>query len=104
MLQPNCFQILSQWIKKYRVACVTNGNSYTQNIKLDYTVLRKEVELVLVSADFEIHKPEKDIFLEAARRLKLNPFEIAFICDTFSTDILGSYRSNMMPVWFLMIH
>ncbi len=100
VLQTDCKEILEKLSKKYRLGCITNGNSYTQHIKLDYTGLKDFFEVVLVSGDYKIHKPEKEIFLMASEKLGLKPEEIAFIGDTFATDILGAHRANMKPIWF----
>ena len=38
--------------------------------------------------------------LEVAEKLGVACDEIAFVGDTFYTDILGAYRANMLPIWF----
>ena len=35
-----------------------------------------------------------------AEKLGVACDEIAFVGDTFYTDILGAYRANMLPIWF----
>ena len=100
VLQRDCKEILQKLSKKYRLGCITNGNSFTQHIKLDETGLKDYFEVVLVSGDYGIHKPDKEIFLMASDKLGIKPEEIAFIGDTFATDILGAHRAGMHPIWF----
>ncbi|NLC97132.1 MAG: HAD family hydrolase [Erysipelotrichaceae bacterium] len=100
VLQRDCKEILKKLSQHYKLGCVTNGNSYTQHIKLDYTNLKECFDVVFVSGDYGIHKPDKKLFLMAADELGIKPEEIAFVGDTFATDILGAHRAGMHPIWF----
>lgn len=46
-------------------------------------------------------KPELPMYLEAARKLKLEPHEITFIGDRLDTDIEGANKANMTSVLVL---
>lgn len=100
VLQKDCKEIVEKLGKKYRLGVITNGSSYSQHAKLENTGLKKYFECVFVSGDYGIHKPNKEIFLMAAKEMNLKPEEIAFIGDTYATDILGAHRAGMYPVWF----
>ena len=98
-LNNNCLEVLNTLRQKYKLGVITNGDSYSQNQKLTTTNIRKYFDVILVSGDIGIHKPDKRIFLQAVEQLGLKPEEVAFIGDTFSTDILGAYNAGLKPVW-----
>ena len=85
--------------KKYKVGIVTNGPSIMQRKKLDICNFYDLLDTVIVSGEFGVHKPDPSIFLEGARQLGLKPEEVAFVGDTFGTDIIGAYRAGLKPVW-----
>ena len=70
-----------------------------QRRKLELCGLADLFEVIVISGEFKAHKPDVEIFLEGARQLELPPEEIAFVGDTFFTDIIGAYRAGMQPIW-----
>ncbi|MBP3891238.1 MAG: HAD family hydrolase [Solobacterium sp.] len=104
VLQKNCIEILKRLKEKYLLGIVTNGSSFSQNKKIDYLGLRELFDTVIVSEDFGIRKPDPSIFLEAAKNLELEPNEVAFIGDTFATDVVGAIQAGMLPIWFSREH
>lgn len=85
--------------QRYRVGIVTNGSPLMQHRKMELSGLEDLFDVVIISGEFGAHKPEISIFLEGARQLGLAPQQIAFIGDTYGTDIIGAYRAGMHPVW-----
>lgn len=102
--QPNCYRVLQELSKHYKLGAVTNGNGKTQALKVDMLDFRKFFETVRISGDFGVHKPDPSIFLQAAKDLGLKPEEIAFVGDTFDTDITGAINAGMMPIWYCYEH
>ena len=96
---PQARRVVEQLKKKYKVGIVTNGNSHMQRRKLELCGLADLFEVIVISGEFKAHKPDVEIFLEGARQLELPPEEIAFVGDTFATDIIGAYRAGMQPIW-----
>lgn len=86
---PQARSVVEQLKKKYKVGIVTNGNSRMQRRKLELCGLADLFEVIVISGEFKAHKPDVEIFLEGARQLELPPEEIAFVGDTFFTDIIG---------------
>jgi len=97
---PGCHDILTKLKQRYKLGCVTNGPASTQNAKIDRLGLRGFFDTVLVSETFGVKKPDKRIYEQAARDLNLECREIAFVGDTFCTDIVGAVRAGMMPIWY----
>ena len=99
-LLPDAEPVLQEPLQKYRLGIVSNGDGRLQSRKIDVLELRKYFEVILISQDFGADKPERSIYDEAAHELHLPNEEIAFVGDTFDTDILGAYKAGMLPVWY----
>ena len=83
---------------------MSNGHLDTQEPKIDILDLHPYFKTEIISKDFGVDKPDVRIYNEAAKRLGLKCEEIAFIGDTFDTDILGASKAGMMPVWYCYEH
>ena len=97
---PGSLEALEKLQKRYRLGLVTNGNGESQMSKVKALNLEHFFEFSIASGDFGKHKPDPEIFLYAADQMRLKPDQIAFVGDTFATDILGAYKAGMLPVWF----
>lgn len=71
-------------------------------------MLREKMRRCSVSSyiDFSINaeeagmlKPEPGIFNAAARKTGRRPEETVFVGDSITSDIMGSWKAGMMPVW-----
>lgn len=99
VLKPETIDILNDLKKNYKLGLLTNGSSKSQHDKLNHVDINKYFDEVIVSGDFDFSKPDKKIFEIMADRLKVKCEECIYIGDTYSSDILGAIRSNMIPVW-----
>jgi HAD superfamily hydrolase (TIGR01549 family) len=59
---------------------------------LDFFSLR------IYSYQLKFRKPDKRIFLEAAKRLSVEPEETLFVGDRINKDVNGAIRTGMVPV------
>ena len=101
---PHSYEVLAELKKKYKIGIITNGDEKSQAVKIDYLDMRKYFDTVIISGAFGVHKPHASIYEKAARDLGLKCEEIAFIGDTFATDIVGAVRAGMMPIWYCYEH
>lgn len=101
---PRSYEVLEKLKKKYKLGMVTNGEVTPQALKIDILDMRKYFETVIISKDFGKDKPDPSIYLQAASDLGLKPEEIAFIGDTFATDITGAIQAGMKPIWYCYEH
>ncbi len=87
-------------IKKrgYVLGCITNGVSSLQNIKLDTAGIRDMFDVVVVSGDIGIYKPDRRIFDEAIRRAGVKNEEALFVGDHPVNDIQGALGADMQAV------
>ena len=100
VLQDDCLEVLAKLKEKYKIGCLTNGPEDTQKIKLEYTHVIDYFDAYLISGAVGLHKPDVRLFEMIAEKLGVACDEIAFVGDTFYTDILGAYRANRLPIWF----
>ena len=87
------------------VGVITNGPSYLQNHKMDESGLREYCDIVVVSGDLGVHKPDKRIFELTAERLGLKCEECVYVGDHPINDIQGALSSGMSAIrmnwgWF----
>lgn len=103
-LKSNSIEILKDLKKNYKIALLSNGASKSQHDKIDYVDIPKYFDEVIVTGDYEFSKPDKRIYEIMADKLSVKCEECLFIGDTFSSDILGAIRANMIPVWIFPIN
>ena len=89
----------------YIVGIITNGPSILQHHKLDTSGLRPYCDIVVVSGDIDIHKPDPEIFRYTADKLGLETKECVYVGDHPINDIQGAVDSGMHAIrmnwgWF----
>ncbi len=55
-------------------------------------------DVELYSYEYDFRKPDKRIFLEAARQARIEPEKIVYVGDLVDKDVLGSMSVGMTPV------
>ena len=71
------------------------GVSALQNMKLDTAGIRSLFDVVVVSGDIGIYKPDRRIFDEAARRAGVQNSECLFVGDHPVNDVQGALGAGM---------
>ena len=84
--------------RSYLLGAVTNGVSSLQNIKLDTAGIRDLFDVVVVSGDIGIYKPDRRIFDEACRRAGLKNEEVLFVGDHPVNDIDGALGAGLQVI------
>jgi putative hydrolase of the HAD superfamily len=82
-----------------KLGLVTNGKSNIQNRKVDTLELREFLDLILVSEDAGIKKPNPRIFEIALERLQLEPSDVWMVGDHPVNDVLGARGAGLTGVW-----
>ncbi len=83
----------------YRLGIITNGSSLMQNRKIDVTALRPYLDLVLVSDDEGVQKPNPELFRRAADRLCVAPENCVFVGDHPINDVQGACDAGMKAIF-----
>lgn len=89
----------------YITGVITNGPSLLQNHKMDTSGLRPYCDIVVVSGDVGVHKPDPELFKITADRLNLKPEECVYVGDHPINDIQGALAAGMKAIrmnwgWF----
>ncbi len=94
-------QTLAELKKKYILGIITNGDSVAQRNKIQQAGLSSffSADHIIVSGDYGYAKPDIRIFKQAAKALCLETSACCYVGDIFSNDVLGAYRSGMVPIW-----
>lgn len=82
-----------------RIGAVSNSDGPHQRAKLARVGLGDAFEVVVISGDLGIAKPDPQIFLEACRRLALPPDQVAYVGDRFDIDANAAAAAGLLGIW-----
>lgn len=82
-------------LEDYPRVILSNGQRVFSELELKYFGLYDKFKSVLFSSDFGYKKPDPRIFLEASKRLELDPENILCIGDSFDNDIIPAAKLGM---------
>lgn len=103
---PNSEKLLKELkARGFIVGVITNGPSILQNHKMDTSGLRPYCDIVVVSGDVGIHKPDPALFTYTAEKLGVLPEECIYVGDHPVNDIQGATQAGMKAIrmnygWF----
>lgn len=80
-------------------ALITNGGSDTQREKLTVLNLEPWFDVVIVSGEFRLAKPDAAVFALALDRLGIGPEGVWHVGDSLRTDVAGAKAANLTAVW-----
>lgn len=83
----------------YKTALITNGNHALQYSKVDMLGLRDKFDEIIVTGDYEIHKPDKEIFDIMREKFIFAPEEMVYVGDNPINDIKGARSAGWKTVW-----
>ena len=83
----------------YELALITNGASCLQREKLATAGLDEYFDVVVVSAEFGVAKPDPSIFAHALSLLGPDPKHAVMIGDSLTRDIDGAMAAGLRGVW-----
>jgi HAD superfamily hydrolase (TIGR01549 family) len=83
-----------------RVGVVTNNELEEQEDKLRYLGLSDVVDLLVVSGEEKIAKPDPRIYRIALERAGARARDATMVGDSWTNDVLGARGAGIRPVWF----
>ena len=83
-----------------RVGIVSNNLLQEQREKLEHIGLAPNVDVLIVSEDAGISKPDPGIFNIALDALGAQPAEAVMVGDSWSADVIGARAAGIRAVWF----
>lgn len=84
---------------KYRTGMITNGKTAIQYGKIDRLGIRGYFDVIVVSEEAGIKKPDPRIFAFAAEALGLRPEQCLYVGDHPVNDIEGASSFGMATIW-----
>ena len=99
-LVPGADALLRVLRRSVRLGIVSNNILAEQEDKLAYFNLRSVFDVLVVSAEEGVSKPEPGIFRVALARLGCPAEDAVMVGDTWAADILGAASVGMRAVWF----
>jgi putative hydrolase of the HAD superfamily len=82
-----------------RTALITNGPSTLQRAKLRATGIETAFDVVIVSGEHGMNKPEHGIFALALERLGVQAAAALHVGDNLDADVRGARDAGLLPVW-----
>jgi putative hydrolase of the HAD superfamily len=85
--------------RRLKLGVITNGRSEMQRRKLVGLGLEHSFDVVLVSEEEGVRKPDAEIFRRALVRLEVDAQEAIFVGDHPVADVEGAHRAGLRAVW-----
>ena len=100
-VEPDAHATLQELLREgYRLGLVSNaGDEPDVQTLIDRAGLRPYFEVILVSAELGIRKPNPRIFEQALQFWGVSPRRAAMVGDTLGADILGAYNAGLYSIW-----
>lgn len=99
VLFPDTLACLTALRAQYRLALITNGAPDLQRTKIAGSGLGEWFEVMVVSGELGIGKPDPRIFTAALERLRLTPSQAVMVGNSLAHDIEGARAAGVGSVW-----
>ncbi|WP_231479940.1 HAD family hydrolase [Rossellomorea vietnamensis] len=104
---PQCFSISEHTVnlvkrvqEHMKVAIITNGTVHRQNAKIMNSGLHKCFDVILISEEVGLEKPDQRIFQLALNKLQVQPEDALFVGDNLELDVGGPQCAGLKGIWF----
>ncbi len=83
----------------YILAVISNREKSFQQ-EMESLGLSPYMAFSLAGGEVNAWKPEPDIFLQACRRVEVNPEQAVYVGDNYFADVVGSRRAGLQPILY----
>ncbi|MGC1378074.1 MAG: HAD family hydrolase [Anaerolineales bacterium] len=97
---PGALALLEYVHARAQTGVITNNTSLEQREKLDTYGLMPWMDVVVISEEVGVTKPDPAIFNIALERLDCSPAQAVMLGDSWEVDVLGARQAGIRPVWF----
>lgn len=97
---PGAAALLRLVKERARVAIVSNNLLEEQQEKLRLCDLDACVDVLVVSEEAGVSKPDPRIFGIALERLGCEPEDTVMVGDSWAADVIGAISCGIRPIWF----
>ncbi|HEX5691854.1 MAG TPA: HAD family hydrolase [Roseiflexaceae bacterium] len=99
VLYDDAIQTLETLREQFRLGLITNGPSAIQRPKIERFELVKYFDVLIVSGEVDVAKPDPAIFALALGRLGVEPHQALFVGDSPEHDLRGAEAAGVDFVW-----
>ncbi len=97
-LFPDTLPALETLSRRFQLGVVTDAQSVFVEPEMKFLGIRKFFKAVVVSGDYDFHKPDPRLFSKALERLGIGPEAATFVGDNAWRDIGGAKQLNLHTV------
>ena len=99
-LFPGCMDLLIDLRRaSVRLGMITNGDSEMQRSKIDAIKVAPLMDVIVISSEVGLCKPDPRIFALALEQLRCAPSNAWFVGDHPTHDIQGAAAAGLKPFW-----
>lgn len=91
--------MLCELKQHYSLGLITNGRSPFQRRSIDGLGIDESFDVVIVSEEVQLRKPQPEIFWKAADALNAQAGESVFVGDSPKADVIGAKNAGMRAIW-----
>ncbi|MEM2875697.1 MAG: HAD family hydrolase [Candidatus Bathyarchaeia archaeon] len=95
---PGAEDVLEYLKNKYRLALISNASSEIPRYAIRKFGLEKYFEVVVVSRDIGVRKPDPEIFRFTLKKLELTSCETVHVGDSIYSDVAGAKNTGMKAI------
>ena len=92
-------EVLNRIAGGFALALITNGAPDTQREKLRHTAIDRYFDVVVISGEHALAKPDPAIFRHALNNLDVAPQEALHVGDSLQADVAGALNAGLTAVW-----
>ena len=96
---PDAEPLLELLGARYPLGLISNGLGELQRPKIEKFALERHFEVVVVSGELGVRKPEPAIFANALEALGVSPARAVFIGDNPTDDVAGACAFGLAAIW-----
>jgi HAD superfamily hydrolase (TIGR01549 family) len=93
-------RIVEMLSRIYKLGVISNAFPDVQYKKLEGIGILEYFQIIILSEELGVRKPDEKIFQEAAAALNCSLKECLYVGNSFQTDIVGAMRAGMKACWF----
>lgn len=104
---PQCFSISEHTVnllkaiqEHMKIAIITNGTTHRQKAKIMNTGLHECFDVILISEEVGLEKPDQRIYQLALNKLQVQPEDALFVGDDLEKDVGGPQGAGLKGIWF----
>jgi putative hydrolase of the HAD superfamily len=86
-------------LRDHQLGVISNGDGAQQRAKLQATGVTDLFDVIVVSGEIGVAKPDPRIFAAACRELGVPMSEAVYVGDDSETDVLAARRSGLAGIW-----